>query len=191
MKNPNYNGGPVTGYFVFDNKTDRMYNARLTQKLSQQDLIDMLTECLYYGIAESDSGARTVRYDFPDLDCIPQWSRDTADTYYPNQLRPALDEKGISAQVEVHSDEMLYCMLNSVPLQVGEPSESVRLRVDYPEQCTTFRERLPEIANKELRVLLPGDQEARIGLKDPAMLEELLRPKSVPAIPAQTHKQRI
>lgn len=191
MKDSNYDGGPVAGYFVLDNKTDRLQNARLTNNFSSsQEMVDMLGECLYYGIAGSDAGARMVRYDFPDLYCIPEWSKHTADIYYLN-LRSVLDEKGITPKVEIHSNEMLYCMLNNLPLRIdGDPSASVRLRDDYAEQCKTFPERLREIADKELQVLFPN-KEARIGLKNPTMFEELLRTRSVPSLPVKPPRQGI
>lgn len=189
MKNPNYHGGPVTGYFVLDKETGRLQNAQIQSVPQPQTLIDMMGECLYYGVTESSLGSRLLQCKFPDLDCVPEWNKDRVDTYYPDYLRPVLETKGIEP-VEIHSEEMLYCMLNDVPLRVGEP-EGVWCREDYAAQCETFPDRLPEIAGKVLRVELPDGQEAHIGLNSPALPEELLRPKSVPAIPVESHRHGV
>ncbi len=163
---------PMCMAMVLDNKDNNLLFV-MGATLQDETLAETLQTCM--GMCTRQGGVQDLRveqYTFSALAPMPESTEENHTVFYDTMFLPAAARLGIKPDVEVHSNEVLYALMNGQTLDLGHPEKSLQLREDYAEQCRTFPEKLPELVNKNLHVVFPSGLSLELGLRHASKKEQ-------------------
>lgn len=186
MKDKDYKGGPVAAAFTLDNENSEILQVSISNSATES-LRSPVTECMRHTDWNKMQEMRVELYEFPSLDPIPEINAENAEHYYADKLQPLVKEMGIEPTAVIHNTEVLYSMLNDVPIEVGKPDKAIRLRSDFAEQCKTFPDRIFDLIGTRALIKMPDGDEIRIGVAAGIgiTLKVPKPPRHVPSVPSE------
>ena len=173
---------------AFDNRNDEILlmresdtDAALTCfRLSLQDCLENAVEI------DKINDSRVELYQFPNLDPLPEVNDQNSERYYRDEFLPLPKKLGIEPKAVIHTHEMVYAMLNGIPIEVGRPGNNIRQRSDYAEQCKSLPGKSLELPGKKLAIKMP-EGEIQINVDGGAIVVAVIQqPRHVPAVSSES-----
>ena len=165
MNNNKLKNGPVAAAFVFDGTDDR-WLAMAGTPSPEASLSLILPECMCHSVLpDRVHDMRIIVYEFPSEASIPKPSRETAIRYYHDMLMPTVEKLGLNPSIDIHTQEIVFSLLNNIPIELNKPGNGIRQRSEYAEHCRSFRGGLSDVNGKGTTVVLPSGEKVGFGLK--------------------------
>lgn len=169
MGNNKLKNAPIVTAFVFDNTDDRLLEIDGTHAV-ETCLAQAIPECMQHAVLINGiCDLRMVVYEFPTLDSIPQPSLENCDRYYRDLLLPAVDRLGLKPCVELHTQEIVFALLNDLPINLNKPDNAIRHRSEYAEHCKSFKGGFFDLMKKETTIVLPSGKEVCFGFSSSSL----------------------
>ena len=151
-----------------------------------------LQDCLEYAVGmDKINDLRVELYQFPNLELLPEVNDQNSERYYRDEFLPVAKKLGIEPTAVIHTHEMVYAMLNGIPIEVGKPGNNIRQRSDYAEQCKSLPGKSLELPGKKLAIKMP-EGEIQINVNGAAIVVAVPKqPSHVPSIPAPNPKHEV
>lgn len=192
MKDDKYMGGPLSAAFVFDKEHNDRLQELVISTSPEICLQETLSNCMMHSVRID--GVSDKRVVVPDLDSIPEPTLVNSAYYYRELLMPVVTALELQPSVEIHSKEVVFAILNDLPIDLGDPKNGIRQRSDYADFVKSFSGGFIDLMGKGTTVKFPSGEEFGFGLQSAATLgmDESQGPKhKVPSVPSPKPKHGI
>lgn len=114
--------GPVSVAFILNKELNDQVEHMAIAPSTEQCLQIALSNCMQSSVTTDGMGdKRVLEYEISDFDLVPMPTPENCTRYYREMLLPVVNKLGLKPTLEIHSKEVVFAIMNDIPIEVGNP----------------------------------------------------------------------